>query len=397
MGASLVKSATGESSEVVNSKMLDAKLDLVAEDEARRMKVVVLGLPRSGKSTLVKQIKTLELTSPFTEEERRASVRDVHRAIIASMQTLILQAQSRNMDPLPTLVESVMGADPAAPLTVDVAQAVSALWLTDAAVRAAYACRHLFEWDDSAALWFTLAVTVASPGWTPRGEDVVRARHGGSRGIQTDHLFTDDGELFFVDVGGQSSERKKWTHTLSDAVAVVFVVSLADFDRVSDGDAEAGRLQEAMVAFAEAANSPWFDSASFFLALNKSDLFEERIKSVDLRFDGTGGGGGGGAAALLRSPSQQAGGSSQRGKEDVPPARFLDYRGGCSYYSALAYVQERFLELSRRPADRAVVPLVLTATDPASTRPAYDKMRVIVSKHFIEMGGGAGDSGRGAD
>jgi hypothetical protein len=39
-----------------------------------------------------------------------------------------------------------------------------------------------------------------------------------------------------VDVGGQSSERKKWIHCFEDVTAVIFVSSLTEYDLVLDED-----------------------------------------------------------------------------------------------------------------------------------------------------------------
>ncbi len=43
------------------------------------------------------------------------------------------------------------------------------------------------------------------------------------------------------------------------------------------------RLHESLELFEEVVNSKWFNSTPIMLFLNKSDLFKEKIKKVDLK------------------------------------------------------------------------------------------------------------------
>lgn len=88
------------------------------------------------------------------------------------------------------------------------------------------------------------------------------------------------------DVGGQRNERKKWIHCFDEVTAVIFVASLSEYDQVLYEDNTVNRMEEAVNLFDEICNSRWFRTTSFILFLNKRDLFETKIRNVDLRDTG---------------------------------------------------------------------------------------------------------------
>jgi hypothetical protein len=85
-----------------------------------------------------------------------------------------------------------------------------------------------------------------------------------------------------VDVGGQRTERRKWIHLFQDKVdAVIFCVSLADYDLLLREDGVTNRMKESLELFSETVNSPIFVDVYCFLLLNKQDIFEEKILTKD--------------------------------------------------------------------------------------------------------------------
>lgn len=56
----------------------------------------------------------------------------------------------------------------------------------------------------------------------------------------------------------------------------------AEYDLKLYEDETVNRSDESMKLFDEICNSKWFQSTSIILFLNKKDLFEEKIKRVDL-------------------------------------------------------------------------------------------------------------------
>jgi hypothetical protein len=103
-----------------------------------------------------------------------------------------------------------------------------------------------------------------------------------------------------VDVGGQRSERKKWLHCFQDVTAVIFCIATSEYDLKLYEDDKINRMHESLelvsilykrlsdFQFKTTVNNEWFSgvkgpSPSFILFFNKSDLFKEKIKKIDLK------------------------------------------------------------------------------------------------------------------
>jgi len=85
-----------------------------------------------------------------------------------------------------------------------------------------------------------------------------------------------------VDVGGQRSERKKWLHCFNSVTCVIFLTDLSAFDLVLEEDNTTNRLLESLKLWSALTRYPHFHGIPFVLFLNKSDLFEQKIKRIPL-------------------------------------------------------------------------------------------------------------------
>lgn len=122
---------------------------------------------------------------------------------------------------------------------------------------------------------------IAAVDYMPNEVDILRAR-AKTTGI-TETQFEVESTLFkMVDVGGQRSERKKWIHCFQEVTAVIFCVAMSEYDLKLYEDETVNRMHESLRLFDEICNSKWFTTVSMILFLNKSDLFQEKIKKVDL-------------------------------------------------------------------------------------------------------------------
>lgn len=115
-------------------------------------------------------------------------------------------------------------------LPPDVADAVRGLW-RDPGVREAVRRSREFQLNDSAVYYFNSIDRMAAPNYLPTDQDILRSRVK-TTGI-TETTFK-VGELTYklFDVGGQRSERKKWIHCFENVTALVFLVSLSEYDQM---------------------------------------------------------------------------------------------------------------------------------------------------------------------
>ena len=112
----------------------------------------------------------------------------------------------------------------------DVVDAVRGLW-RDPGVKEAVRRSREFQLNDSAVYYFNSMERMSSPGYMPTDQDILRSRVK-TTGI-TETTFK-VGELTYklFDVGGQRSERKKWIHCFENVTALVFLVSLSEYDQM---------------------------------------------------------------------------------------------------------------------------------------------------------------------
>lgn len=115
-------------------------------------------------------------------------------------------------------------------LPSDVADAVRHLW-RDSSVKEAVRRSREFQLNDSAVYYFNALDRMASHHYMPNDQDILRSRVV-TQGI-TETTFK-VGELTYrlFDVGGQRSERKKWIHCFENVTALVFLVSLSEYDQM---------------------------------------------------------------------------------------------------------------------------------------------------------------------
>ena len=86
-----------------------------------------------------------------------------------------------------------------------------------------------------------------------------------------------------IDVGGQRSQRKKWLHVLDNVDVVLFLVALSEYDQTVTEDPGTNRMHESICVFSAICNNPWFAKSTMLLFLNKTDVFEEKIKHSSLK------------------------------------------------------------------------------------------------------------------
>jgi hypothetical protein len=122
---------------------------------------------------------------------------------------------------------------------------------------------------------------LAAVGYLPSNEDILSLRVRTS-GI-TEEEYDINGVTFAMyDVGGQRNERKKWIHCFEDVTAVIFVVGLSEYNQRLFEDESCNRMIEALDLFEDIVNNKYFAESSVILFLNKKDLFESKIKKIDL-------------------------------------------------------------------------------------------------------------------
>jgi len=164
--------------------------------------------------------------------------------------------------------------------TPEVARAITALCADPAISDKTMGKYADFQISDSAQYFFDKIGTIAAPGYLPDEKDMLRVR---IRTTGVAEVQFEISKIVFkvIDVGGQRIERKKWIHCFDEVSSVVFVVAMSEYDLTLE-EAKENRMKESLKLAGEITGNVWFVKTPVVLLLNKKDLFEEKIKRVDL-------------------------------------------------------------------------------------------------------------------
>ncbi|XP_076853520.1 guanine nucleotide-binding protein G(o) subunit alpha-like [Brachyhypopomus gauderio] len=274
------------SEEEKRARNRSAKLDRELQAQARRemhvVRVLMLGTPESGKSTLLKQMKIIH-NRGFTKEELSTFKPAVLDNLFTSMK-FVLHGMGRLHI---TLANKKNKAHAHAVLSCDrcvgddqqllpfLACSIYSLW-GDAGVRAAAARGHEYQLNDSALYFFDNLNRIIGLQYLPTEEDVLRVRVRTSGVVETQFIHNHL-QYRVYDVGAHQLSQKKCFSHFDDVMAVMFVVALTGYDRTVPQNPSLNCLQESLELFTSICNNTFFRKASLILFMNKTDLFCQKI------------------------------------------------------------------------------------------------------------------------
>ncbi|KAL0574800.1 guanine nucleotide-binding protein subunit alpha, partial [Marasmius crinis-equi] len=145
--------------------------------------------------------------------------------------------------------------------------------------------------------------------YEPRDEDLLRG-YIASRELHEEIFLINDRVYSVFDCGGVRSERKKWIHMFDNVGVIVMVVSL-DYDSCLLEQRNANRMEESITLFEAICGSRWFIRTKLILAFTKLDSLEEKLRT---------------------SPLERL---------------FPDYTGAADVQLACEYFKQRFLKISK--------------------------------------------------
>eukprot|EP00467_Chlorarachnion_reptans_P024222 CAMPEP_0114513158 /NCGR_PEP_ID=MMETSP0109-20121206/15401_1 /TAXON_ID=29199 /ORGANISM="Chlorarachnion reptans, Strain CCCM449" /LENGTH=315 /DNA_ID=CAMNT_0001692973 /DNA_START=54 /DNA_END=1001 /DNA_ORIENTATION=+ len=119
----------------------------------------------------------------------------------------------------------------------------------------------------------------AEPDYLPDAKERAYARMR-TTGISEQKLNIEGKKLKVVDVGGMRSERRKWVHTYENVKAIVFCVSLSDYNEKCFEDHTTNRLQDSLALWEKIANETCFGKTQFLLLFTKKDLLSEKLEAL---------------------------------------------------------------------------------------------------------------------
>ena len=346
--------------EFQRNKEISAQMKKQFQQEHMVTKLLLLGAGESGKSTVFKQMKQLYTAGGWSASELAAKKADVYNNVVDSMQTLIKETLEPTMDGIEPLqydadvmskAEEIRRLGSSVVVDEALGAAIKAVW-NHPSTQSTYGRRSDFQLNDNTEYYLNSIDRIAGQGYTPTLDDVLHVRIRTSGIVEAE--FSINGNPFrMFDVGGQRNERKKWIHCFDNVTAVIYVVSLNGFDQVCYEDNTQNRLVESLELFASTRNSKWFKKTPFILFLNKMDLFEEKIKKIDLR--------------------------------NIDRKWFLEYNGGREYRTALEFIKSEFS--SKTPPGQELYAHETTATDTKNVNHVFNACKDIFLRQNLQDAG----------
>jgi len=258
--------------------------DIKRDRKSQAVKLLLLGAGESGKSTIAKQVKLIHLKG-FSESEILSFRSTIHQNIISSVQNLIQGAHDFGYEfseegKEAALLLQKQTAD--AIQDSDVVEAVKLLWNREEAIKNTWERASELQIIESTSYYLNDIDRIVAPDYKPTDSDILHTRIK-TTGIIEISFKLEGFDFRLVDVGGQRSERRKWLHCFQDVTAILFCVSMSEYDQVLHEDHSVKRTEESMKLFGEICNSKWFGDVDIILFLNKYDLFKE--KNTKSRFE----------------------------------------------------------------------------------------------------------------
>jgi len=349
-----VNSGAGASNPAAELKNREINKALMEERSklGNEVKLLLLGAGESGKSTLAKQMKILHRDG-FPAEERGSYKSIIVNNLIGSMRSLInaaselgiaLKPENKKYSDQITSTDDYSIGD----LTPEMSAAIAALW-EDPGIKQVFLRSAEFQLNDSAKYYFENLQRISKSDYVPDEQDILRSR-AKTTGIVETEFMIENFRFRLVDVGGQRSERKKWMHCFQDVTAVIFCVALSEYDLKLYEDENTNRMYESLKLFKDVCNSNWFSQVSMILFLNKKDIFEEKIKKVNLT------------------------------------VCFPSYTGGNDFNKAVEYIKQQFLDQNTN-TQKAIYPHVTCATDTSNIQHVFDSVKETIIQNAIEHSG----------
>jgi GTPase SAR1 family protein len=247
------------------------------------LQVLVAGYQQSGKSTFFKQLQIIHLNGWSAEEKKQLLV-NLKSNIIQGMKELIEAAGDQDVEfeeDIQSAVELFEEKNPFDEDAVDAAVVENAksLWKHKQ-------IQDLWEQKDSLPNMSCINLDyimenidrITASDAVPNDEDVLRTRNRTTGTVELEFSYEGKQDFKFVDVGGQKSERRKWSQVIEHPNAVLYFTSLPDYDVPVMVDSDKTKMSESVEIWQSVCEEPSFSNSVMILFLNKVDLFDEKIK-----------------------------------------------------------------------------------------------------------------------
>lgn len=322
------------------SKRIEMQLQQDRKARAHELKILLLGAGESGKSTIAKQFRIINIGG-FSPEELAEYRVFIFDNTLSSIKSLAQASETLGIsvgDNAKALLEKFKNLNLGVQKQIDekLASEIKTLW-EDSGIQQTFKRSKEYQLNDNAKYVLDNIDRISASDYVPTQDDVIHCRVRTTGVIET-QFDMGKKKVSLVDVGGQRAERRKWMGCFQDVTAVIFCVALSEYDLKLAEDGTTNRMRESLQVFSELC-SKWFQSTSIILFLNKRDLFEQKI---------------------LVSPLK---------------ATFPEYAGPDQFDPAAEFIRDKFLALDAANQEPRIFPHYTCATDTNQVRVVFEAIK----------------------
>mmetsp|Transcript_34855 Transcript_34855/g.30686 ORF Transcript_34855/g.30686 Transcript_34855/m.30686 type:complete len:497 (-) Transcript_34855:155-1645(-) len=287
------KSINGDiaSLEQISNKQISERMAEEELEQKSTLDILLLGAGGSGKTTVFKQMQKL-FHGFIDEKEMEFALDDIRENIMVDMIDLCkynmdrgytTKIESIELREICSRIASLNSIDqPNSLLTKSLSKEIYLLW-SSPSIKETWELRKKSHIMDNTPYFLDNVQHFANPNCIVTFDDFVRIRDQTTGIIQTE-FFVENGRnkwLFKItDVGGQRAERRKWLHVFAGVDVVIYVMSLSAYDQVLYEDHNTRCWDETLNLFEKTAANKSFKETDFIIFMNKSDIFDEKIKVI---------------------------------------------------------------------------------------------------------------------
>ncbi|EGC34045.1 G-protein subunit alpha 7 [Dictyostelium purpureum] len=320
----------------------------------RELKILLLGTGDRGKSTVVKQMKILHLDG-YPQKKRINQKQFIYRNIIEIAYAIIRGCSVLNLvippqfEPICSNIEDIYESKNYTNLDKNILKGIAELSKNESFTYAANNSGAHFQLHSSSQYFLDDIQRFSEDDYIPTDQDILYTRVASTSVSET--RFAVRGIKFrMIDVAGQRGHRDKWIHHFSEVTAILFVISLCEYDQVLEEDGKTNRMIESIKVFGDIINQRWFKDIPIILFLNKRDLFAEKIKKTGINIC------------------------------------FPDYTGPSDdYEQSYVFLKKKILSVNK--TSKPVYTNVTTATDTTNIGHVFEAVKDILTRQTMEEGG----------
>jgi len=258
----------------------------------REKKLLLLGMPGSGKTTIAKQLLFLYRTQPYAEEELDNwknvlywNILQGFKELIAAMATTELKVSVKNEATVEHIISTLKIENT---IPTELKERLQKLW-NDKGLRKFLKEYDVEHFQRAHNLFYCMEnlERISTVYYVPEEMDILHARQR-TTGIASIRFTTDtDTNWNVVDLGGQPTERRKWSFAYGDALAIIFCVAMDEFDQYSEAKYKEDKptlFEQSIELFKTICEEKSIERLKLIIFMNKTDLFREKINRMRAQF-----------------------------------------------------------------------------------------------------------------